>query len=132
LAAVRSRFAAIVLAVFLSGCGGPLAGPRGFIQTPRGAVVDGWPVGAEFDCATIDSCAQLIQVATDGLTVRDSFRPNASSVTLHEYRQDEDGVIRSGGPPLIAVFRLSDGSLRAIGVKRYPGDIPPLVIDFGP
>ena len=129
---MRSRFAAIVLAACLAGCGGPRDGPRGVIQTPLGAVTDGWPVGTEFDCATIDSCGALIQVAIDGLAARDLFRPSASSVTLYEYRQDQDGVFRSGGPPLIAVFQMGDGILRAIGVKRYPGDIPPRVIDFGP
>ena len=125
---MRRVATSLALALCLLGCGGP----RGLIQTPRGAVIDGWPVGAEFDCAAIDGCDGLIRVATDGLAARDFFPPSVSSVTLYEYRQDEDGVFRSGGAPLIAVFQMGDGSLRAIGVKRYPGDIPPLVIDFGP
>src|SRR3954469_25621701 len=111
----------VALALCLLGCGGT----RGLIQTPRGAVIDGWPVGAEFDCAVIDGCDGLIHVAMDRLAARDSFRPKFSSATLYQYRQDEDGIFRSGGAPVIAVFKMTDGSLEAIGVKRYPGGIPP-------
>ena len=120
--------AIIVLGACVFGCGGP----RGVTQTPRGQVIDGWPAGEALDCSEVNDCDRVIQVAIDGLAARDFIRPDASSVTLRRYRQDQDGVFRSGGPPLIVVFELPDHTLRAIGVKLYPGDIPPRVIDFGP
>ena len=132
---VRYRVALIVMVACLVAC----CGPRGVSQTPRGQVIDGWPAGEVLDCAAIAesgttqlSCDALIQVAIDGLAARDLLRLDASSVTLRRYRQDQDGVFRSGGAPLIVVFELPDHTLRAIGLKLYPGDIPPHVIDFGP
>jgi len=131
IASVRIRVALALLAACLVGCGGQPT----VTHTPRGPVIDGWPVGEAVDCAAgiqgID-CRSLIQIAINGLAVRDRVRPDEASVTLHLYRQDEDGIYRSGGPPLIAVYEVADQPLRAIGVKLYPGNIPPRVIDFGP
>jgi hypothetical protein len=131
MASVRIRIALVLLAACLVGCGGQPT----VTHTPRGPVIDGWPVGEAVDCAAaiagID-CDSVIQVAINALAVRDRVRPDDASVTLYHYRQDQDGIYRSGGPPLIAVAEVPDQPLRAIGVKLYPGDIPPRVIDFGP
>jgi hypothetical protein len=111
----------------LSACGG------------QGSIVDGWGIGAPYTCgANTDPdpecpCAALLPLAGHALDRRDPGHAPVVEAQLHEEGPDAAGspVIRSS-PFLVAVFRLADGSTRAIGVG-YPGvSTEPMALDYGP
>lgn len=103
------------------------------------AVVDGWPIGRERPCAIGDArCTDLMPVAINGFDRRDPGHAPIVRATLHDEGTmiDAQGnhilMTRSGACCSVALFELSDGSVRAIGVG-YPGvsDIP-VAIETGP
>ena len=105
---------------------------------PSGAspVVDGWPIGDPYVCSD-PQCGPYLELATEGLAARNPGHPEIVEVTLHRH-----GVIlgEDGQPlrylsdrPSIAVFRLVDGSVRAIGVGHVGiAWGKPSVFDWGP
>jgi hypothetical protein len=118
------------IAALLAGCSvGPLA---------RAPVVDGWPIGSEFACASDLRCNALMPVATAGFDRRDPGHPQIVRASLHREGSivDSQGnhmlMTRSGSCCSVAVFELADGSIRAIGVG-YPGvSQTPVAVDDGP
>ena len=101
--------------------------------------VDGWSIGEQLACAATDArCQQMIEVATKRLDERDSLHPPVAQVSVHAegmYPNDDGSmgtVIRSGGPPMIVVFVLVDGTRRAIGAKYVLNDDVPTAFDHGP
>ena len=128
-AAIRASVVALLaLAALLAACA-PADPDR---------VVDGWPIGERLDCGTTD-CASYLSVASGGLERRDRSSASIVDSALHRqgtYELETGGMylaVCSGGQcPLVAVFTLSDGSIRAIGVGD-PGISTELrVSDWGP
>ena len=102
-------------------------------------MVDTWPVGQEFVCATDQPrCNALIDAAIDGLDTREPGHAPLTSATLHlegGYLDAAGSIIlptRSGDCCSVVVFQLTNGEVRAIGVG-YPGisDVP-VAIPWGP
>jgi hypothetical protein len=119
--------ATAVLAALLLGCG-----PRGVVQNDEGLAVDGWPVGEKIAECSTGECGADLRVATAALAARDPSHPTVVSVALHEYDHfGPGGVTRSANRVTVAVFRLADGSLRAIGIHHII-DNPPDPRPFGP
>jgi hypothetical protein len=101
--------------------------------------VDGWSIAEQLPCAATDArCQRMIEVATERLNERDPAHPPVAQVSVHAegmYPNDDGSmgsVIRSGGPPTIIVFVLTDGTSRAIGVKYVLNDDLPTAFDRGP
>jgi hypothetical protein len=127
---VRVALVAAVL-VMLSACG----------PTASGTVIDGFAIGAQSDCSERSEyeaaeCRTYIPVATAALDRRDPGHAPIVSVTLHEQLYaGEDGVPRlavcSGGCMNVAVFRLLDGSIRAIAVGTPGVSTEPITVDYG-
>ena len=95
-----------------------------------GAVIDGWAIGAPATCNDGDPvrpCAALLPLARSRLDTRD---PGHAPVVASELRQER--VNARTFILYIAVFKLADGSLKAIGVG-YPGvSTTPGTLDYGP
>lgn len=106
-----------------------------------GQVIDGFAIGNRYDCWELGStetaeCRAYIPVATAALDRRDPGHAPIVSVALHEQLYvGEDGVPRlavcSGGCMSVAVFRLADGSLRAIAVGTPGIATEPMAVDYG-
>lgn len=128
-ARVQPTIVAILILVGLLSACGPASPDR---------VVDGWPIGERVDCSSVD-CASYLSVAAAGLDRRDLGHVPIADSTLHRqgtYELENGGsylaVCSGGSCPLVAVFTLSDGSNRAIGVGS-PGISTELrVADWGP
>ncbi|HEX8026489.1 MAG TPA: hypothetical protein VF484_09800 [Candidatus Limnocylindrales bacterium] len=95
-----------------------------------GSVIDGWTIGAAATCSDGDPerpCSALLPVARTRLDVRD---PGHLPVVTSELRNEQ--VNARSSILYIAVFKLADGSLKAIGVW-YPGvSTTPGTLDYGP
>jgi hypothetical protein len=105
---------------------------------PSGApvVVDGWGIGASYICGDSDSerpCSVLLPLAQARLDQRDGGHPAVVSAELHVEGPQANGEVPIRTSALfVAVFKLSDGSTRAIGVG-YPGvATTPMTFDYGP
>jgi hypothetical protein len=119
-----------VAAAALAGCASPVSG----------GTIDGWLVGPETTCTdwsvTADgvvvdraSCAELLAAADRAFDVREPGHAPVVSTELHERRWPPGSCC---GLRYVQVFRLADGSVRAIGVG-WPGvSTTPYTIDFGP
>jgi hypothetical protein len=101
-------------------------------------VVDGWPIGPALPCAASQRCPELAEAATNGLARRDPGHAAIVSLTLHAEGAVVDASgrrvlqVRSGACCDVALFKLADGNLAAIGVG-YPGiSETPVAIDYGP
>jgi hypothetical protein len=100
-------------------------------------VIDTWPIGPEIGCNYEElfpntSCAEIIAVGHAGLDERNAGHAPVASTEFHERGVDLDPAtgrpaihIGSGPCCAVLVFRLADGSVRAIGVGA-PG-IGPLI-----
>ena len=99
------------------------------VANQNGSVIDGWPVGEEVANCGGFSCDQATQAATDALDARDPGHPAVLRLTFHS----AVGVPISTIPLVVAVFRLDDLSVRAIGVIA-PVHVPPILntYDYGP
>ena len=100
-------------------------------------MVDGWPVGDATACPRPE-CATILEVAAAGFDRRDPGHAPVVDASVHAFGTviGDDGrpvgMMFSGGTPFVVLFRLADGSRRAIGVKR-PGIQPdPIALDWGP
>jgi hypothetical protein len=129
---IRARgFAVALLAlVAIAGCIG---------SGPPVNMVDGWSIAEGRPCLAGDAkCLAMVEVATTSLAGRDPGHPPIDRVSLHAegLYPDGDGVlgqiIRSGGPPSVVVFQLTDGTRRAIGVKYVLRDEFPTAFEYGP
>jgi len=116
--------AGLAAILFLVGACGPTAS----------VVVDGWSIGDGFCTGLSDgapegvSCAREVEarlaVAADGLDRREPGHASIVAAELHReggYPGPDGQVLlptRSGGCCAVAVFRLDDGSVKAIGVGR--------------
>ena len=122
----RRPFALVAgLAIILAGC-----------ASASDKVVDGWGIGPPFTCPFVDPdrpCAALLPLAVEALERRDPGHLPIVSAELREEGPDATGnlVVRSTAFE-VALFRLADGSMRAIGVG-YPGvATEPMALDYGP
>lgn len=117
--------AAIAVAVVVAGFA--FASGTGAVE---GSVIDGWRIGSAFTCVDSDPdrrCSALLPVARSRLDERD---PGHLPVVASELRNEQ--VHARTSILYIAVFKLADGSLKAIGVW-YPGvSIQPGTLDYGP
>jgi len=100
-------------------------------------VVDGWPIGERLDCGA--ECETYLTVAEAGLDRRDPGHAPIVDVALHRqgtYELEGGGsylpVCSGGSCPSVAVFRLSDGSIRAIGVGSPGISTEVRASDWGP
>lgn len=120
-----------LLATLVGGCSG--SGPS--------PLIDGWPIGEPYVCdvptARSGNCttevADLVRTAQAGLDRRNPGHAAVAKLTLHH-----EGVLANGGLLTrsglchVALFTLSDGNVRAIGVC-YPGiSTVPQAVDYGP
>jgi hypothetical protein len=109
--------------------------------TASGAVIDGFAIGAQSECSERSEyeaaeCRTYIPLATAALDRRDPGHAPIVSVTLHEQLYPgDDGVPRlavcSGGCMNVAVFRLLDGSVRAIAVGTPGVSTEAMTVDYG-
>jgi hypothetical protein len=112
---------------------------------PADTVVDGWSIGAEVASCTsthvleeTSDCKERLTVATAGLDRRDPGHAGVVRVSIHRegryrYANGNVGLVtRSGGCCAVAVFALSDGSVRAIGVGRIGVSTTVSAVDYGP
>lgn len=88
---------------------------------PEGTTIDSWTVGPISSECGWDTCEEVIQAPTLGLGNRDPFHAEATSVAIHEIGIDifseRKAILNVGGPRRqVVVFKLADGSWRAIGV----------------
>ena len=117
--------AVVACAMLILGCG-----QSHEVAGPNGAVIDGWPIGAELpDCTSQTftlSCDEMIRAATTALDARDG--PHAPVVSVKLY-SEAPPVARTTGTT-VAVFVLADGSRRALFVGSTPGG--PITVDYGP
>jgi hypothetical protein len=129
---VRSRFViGLVAAVVLASCGAGHESANG--------QVDGWSIGEGGPCtADVVRCEQMVDEATRHLAEREPNHPLIVAVTVHQdgLYPNLDGdlgvIFRSGGPPTIVLFRLADGTRRAMGLKYVLTDEIPTIFDHGP
>ena len=107
---------------------------------PAGAdrVVDGWPIGERLECSTAE-CESYLPVAEAGLRRRDFGHAEIVDSALHKQGtyELENGdsylpVCSGGSCPAVAVFTLSDGSTRAIGVGSPGIGTDVMVSNWGP
>jgi hypothetical protein len=100
-------------------------------------VVDGWPVGDAYACSN-PACEPFLRIGVDGLAGRDPGHAAIVDATLHELGVliGSDGepvlLVYSGGQPSVVLFRLADGSSRAIGVKYIGVSREASALDWGP
>jgi hypothetical protein len=101
-------------------------------------VIDGWPVGAALPCTPEQKCQELLAAASAGLDRRNPGHADVVEGTLHAEGRTVNAsgetilITRSGSCCSVALFTLTDGTVRAIGVG-YPGiSTTPMAIDFGP
>ena len=113
-----------LMSVAMSGC----------MMAPGGSVIDGWSIGDPVDCARNDECDDFIPAAITGLGRRDPGHPAIVEVKLHHQGKPGQTILHtcSGGCPVVAVFQLIDGSLRAIGVGTPGVAREPMTFDYGP
>jgi hypothetical protein len=106
----------------------------GCMLAPGGSVVDGWSTGDPVDCTRNDECDDFIPAATTGLDRRDPGHPAIIEVRLHLQGEPGQPILEtcSGGCPVVAVFQLIDGSVRAIGVGTPGVERKPMTFDYGP
>jgi hypothetical protein len=102
-------------------------------------VIDSWPIGPKTGCTYEElfpgtSCADIVAVGRAGLDERDPGHAPVASSEFHERGVDLDPatgrpIVHVGSGPCCAVlvFRLADGSVRAIGVGA-PGSGPLMAI----
>jgi|GEM_PF-5424518 hypothetical protein len=102
---------------------------QGGTGVTEGAIIDGWLIGHD-SCVSSDplrSCSTMMSLAMTGFDARN---PGHLPVVASELRLEGNPVHSS--LRWVALFKLSDGTLRAIGVW-YPGvSVTPQVIDYGP
>ncbi len=108
-------------------------------NTGSNGQVDGWSIGEGGPCSPdAQQCQQMVEAATERLANRDPFHAPIVEVAVHKEGPypNRDGemapLFRSGGSPDVVVFRLADGTRRAIGVKYVLGDEIPTTFDHGP
>ena len=114
----------LVVLLLFTGCA-----PRG-----PGLVVDGWAIGDEVDCASDLECRAFVPAATIGFDRRSPGHAPIMSVNLYQHGKPGEPVLQvcSGGCPVVAVFRLFDGSIHAIGVGTPGIATEPMTFDYGP
>jgi hypothetical protein len=97
-------------------------------------VADGWEIGDPVDCTSNPECDAFVSAATIGLDRRDPQHARIASVHLHLQGKPGSPVLQvcSGGCSVVAVLRLADGSIRAIGVGTPGIMTEPIVFDYGP
>jgi hypothetical protein len=85
--------------------------------------IDGWSVGDASPCTRgPELCDLLLATALEGFNERNPLHPPVVDAAFHAeglYRDSHgnlERVYRSGGTISVVVFRLADGSYRAIGV----------------
>jgi hypothetical protein len=137
--ALASSFRRVFVRVALVGA--VLAATAACGPTASGTVIDGFAIGAQSECSERNEyeaaeCRTYIPLATAALDRRDPGHAPIISVTLHEQLYlGEDGVPRlavcSGGCMDVAVFRLLDGSVRAIAVGTPGVSTEAMTVDYG-
>lgn len=109
------RLKALAAILLAAGCATPAAG----------SAIDGFEIGTRVPCAfqENDFCERFLTVARKGFDDRDTGHLPVVESTLYE---PAELVVRSGGPIYVAVFKLADGSLRAVGVGNVgiTGPVP--------
>ena len=104
---VAAIAAAFALTLAVGGCSAFVA---------PGPTLDGWPIGPPVDCvADAQRCSKLIDVAEQGFDAQSQHVP-IRSIRLYDQPNLQ---ARSGGPILVAVITLTDGSMHAVGVGTY-------------
>ena len=102
-------------------------------STPLPAIADGWEIGDRVDCSSNPECDEFVPAAIAGFDRRDPGHLPIVSVALHHRGKPGSMVLNvcSGGCPVVAVFRLADGSVRAIGVGTPGIETVPVIFDYG-
>lgn len=120
----RLVWLALLVALLVGGC----------IPAAIPLVVDGWAIGDPVDCTADPECAAFVAAAMIGFDRRDPGHARIESVNLHHQGQPGSPVLQecSGGCPVVAAFRLVDGSVRAVGVGTPGIMTEPIVFDYGP
>jgi hypothetical protein len=101
-------------------------------------VIDGWPIGGPLLCAPDQKCQELLATASVRLDGRDPNHAPVVEVRLHVEGTTVDSqgkrilTKRSGNCCSVARFRLTDGSLKAIGVGYLGISQAAVAIDYGP
>lgn len=102
-------------------------------------LVDSWPVGEPYTCESAAQCEDLRKVALEGLDEYYAGHADVVGLELHREGVRIDPAtgnvllaVRSGNCCQVALFRLSDGTERALGVG-YPGiATEPMAFPEGP
>lgn len=100
---------------------------------PLPAVADGWKIGDPVDSRDNPECDEFVPAAIAGFDRRDPGHLPIISVALHQNGVPGSKVLNicSGGCPVVAVFQLADGSVRAIGVGTPGIATEPMVFNWG-
>lgn len=121
------------VAVFVSGCGFVSGRPI------SGSTIDGWPIGQPLDCGVgrnrLPECDEFIPAAVVGFDRRDPGHVPIANTTLYGQGDGLGNTVLltcSGGCPVIAVFQLVDGTVRAIGVGTPGVSTEAMTFDYGP
>lgn len=115
---------ALLVVGFTSGC----------MLSPIGPTVDGWAIGDPVDCTRHEECDEFITAAINAFDRRDPGHRPIAEVRLHDQGRPGAPILHtcSGGCAVVAVFRLVDGSVRAIGVATPGIETTPMTFDYGP
>jgi hypothetical protein len=128
--ALTRMLAGFALGAVLVGCAMLTATDPPAVADP---VIDTWPVGPAFDWATRfpespDAADEWVRVGLAGLDDRERDHPAVVATEWHEeglFVDPETSHVAwrqySGGPHLVLVMTLADGSTRAIGVATGIG-----------
>lgn len=102
-------------------------------SAPLPAMADGWEIGDRVDCRDNPECDEFVPAAIAGFDRRDPGHLPIISVALHQRGEPGSMILNicSGGCPVVAVFRLADGSVRAIGVGTPGIATEPIIFEYG-
>ena len=99
----RTLVAFVLATLALAGCAAPSAGSE----------IDDWQIGRPVDCSGELACDPFV---TAGVRGYDQLHPKHAPIVEARLYEQARIVARSGGPILVVVIRLLDGSAHAIGV----------------